>query len=50
MNPTVSVSRNGRFSMVTFLTVVSKVAKSLFSANTSLLLRRFISVDLPTLV
>ena len=50
MNPTVSASRNGRFSMTTLRTVVSSVANSLFSANTSLLARRFIVVDLPTLV
>ena len=50
INPTVSVKRNGRFSITTFLTVVSKVAKSLFSANTSLFESRFIRVDFPTLV
>ena len=50
MNPTVSASRKGRFSITTFLTVVSSVAKSLFSANTSLLASMFIIVDLPTLV
>ena len=50
MKPTVSVSRKGRLSMITFLTVVSRVAKSLFSAKTSLLLRRFMSVDFPTFV
>ena len=50
MKPTVSESRNGRLSKTTLRTVVSSVAKSLFSANTSLLLSRFISVDLPTLV
>ena len=50
MNPTVSLSRKGQFSMTTFLTVVSKVAKSLFSANTSLFERRFINVLFPTLV
>ncbi len=36
--------------MVTLRTVVSSVAKSLFSANTSLLLSRVINVDFPTLV
>ena len=36
--------------MVILRTVVSSVAKSLFSANTSLLARRFIMVDLPTFV
>ena len=50
MNPTVSARRNGRLSTTTFLTVVSRVAKSLFSANTSLLLSRFMMVDFPTLV
>ena len=50
MNPIVSVSRNGRLSIITLRTVVSSVANSLFSANTSDLLSRFISVDLPTLV
>ena len=33
-----------------FLVVVSNVANNLFSAKTSLLLSRFISVDLPTFV
>ncbi len=50
MNPTVSESRNGRLPTTTFLTVVSRVANSLFSANTSDLLRRFMTVDFPTLV
>ncbi len=50
MKPTVSESRNGRLSNTTLRTVVSSVAKSLFSANTSLLARRFMSVDLPTFV
>lgn len=50
MNPTVSESRNGRLSIVTLRTVVSRVAKSLFSAKTSDLEMRFMSVDLPTLV
>ena len=36
--------------MTTLRTVVSSVAKSLFSAKTSLLLNRFIKVDFPTLV
>ena len=49
-DPTVSESRKGRFSIITLRTVVSSVAKSLFSANTSLLASKFISVDLPTLV
>ena len=50
MKPTVSESRNGRLSIITLRTVVSNVANSLFSANTSLLASRFINVDLPTLV
>ena len=50
INPTVSASRNGRFSITTFRTVVSSVAKSLFSANTSLFASMFMMVDLPTLV
>ena len=50
MKPTVSVNRKGRLSITTLRTVVSRVAKSLFSAKTSLLLRRFMSVDLPALV
>ena len=50
MNPTVSLRRNGTFSITTFLTVVSRVAKSLFSAKTSDLASRFIIVLLPTLV
>ena len=50
MNPTVSLRRKGTFSITTFLTVVSSVANSLFSAKTSLLARRFIKVLLPTLV
>ena len=50
IKPTVSLSRNGTFSMTTFLTVVSRVANSLFSAKTSLLASRFINVLLPTLV
>ena len=50
MNPTVSASRNGRLSMTTFLTVVSSVAKSLFSAKTSLFDSIFMIVDLPTFV
>ena len=36
--------------MITLRTVVSSVAKSLFSANTSLFERRFMMVDFPTLV
>ena len=36
--------------MVTLRTVVSRVAKSLFSASTSLLAKRLRMVDLPTLV
>ena len=50
MKPTVSLMRKGRLPSTTFLTVVSSVAKSLFSANTVLLLSTFISVLLPTLV
>ena len=50
MNPTVSLSKKGRFSIMTLRTVVSRVAKSLFSAKTSLLASKFINVDLPTLV
>ena len=50
MNPTVSVKRKGRLSITTLRTVVSSVAKSLFSAKTSLLLSMFMMVDLPTLV
>ena len=50
IKPTVSDKRNGRFSMITLRTVVSNVAKSLFSANTSLLESNVIKVDLPTLV
>ena len=50
MKPTVSANRKGKFSIVTLRTVVSRVAKSLFSAKTSLFESRFISVDLPTLV
>ena len=50
MNPTVSASRKGRLSITILRTVVSSVAKSLFSANTSLFDSRFIMVDLPTLV
>ena len=50
IKPTVSASRNGRFSTTTLRTVVSRVANSLFSANTSLFASRFIIVDFPTLV
>ena len=50
MNPTVSESKKGTFSITTFLTVVSNVANNLFSANTSDLLNIFMIVDLPTLV
>ena len=50
MNPTVSASRKGRLSITILRTVVSRVAKSLFSANTSLFDSRFINVDFPTLV
>ena len=50
MKPTVSLNRKGRLSMTTFRTVVSRVANSLFSANTSLLDIRVMSVLLPTLV
>ena len=44
------IGQEGRLSMITLRTVVSSVAKSLFSANTSVLARRLMSVDLPTLV
>ena len=50
MKPTVSDIRKGRLSKTTLRTVVSSVAKSLFSAKTSLFEIRFISVDFPTLV
>ena len=50
MNPTVSLRRKGTFSITTFLTVVSRVAKSLFSAKTSDFASTFIRVDFPTLV
>ena len=50
MNPTVSESKKGRFSMTTLRTVVSRVAKSLFSAKTSDLLKAFMIVDFPTFV
>ena len=50
INPTVSESRKGKFPTTTFRTVVSNVANSLFSANTSDLVNRFIKVDFPTLV
>ena len=50
MKPTVSDSKKGRLPMTTLRTVVSKVANSLFSASTSLLLSAFIKVDFPTLV
>ena len=50
MNPTVSLSRNGRLWTTTFRTVVSRVAKSLSSAKTSDFESRFIRVDLPALV
>ena len=50
MKPTVSASRNGRLSITTLRTVVSSVANSLFSANTSLFASMFMMVDLPTLV
>ncbi len=50
IKPTVSDNKNGIFLITTFLTVVSSVAKSLFSAKTLLLLTTFINVDLPTLV
>ena len=45
-----SVNKNGKFPITTFLTVVSKVANNLFSAKTSDLESAFISVDFPTLV
>ena len=47
INPTVSDSKNGKFSIMTLRTVVSNVANNLFSAKTSLLLNKFIKVDLP---
>ena len=50
IKPTVSASKKGRFSITTLRTVVSRVANSLFSANTSLFDIRFMMVLLPTLV
>ena len=50
IKPTVSESKKGKFLMTTFRTVVSKVAKSLFSTKTSLFPMAFIKVDFPTLV
>ena len=50
IKPTVSESRNGRFSIITLRTVVSNVANSLFSAKTSLFESKVINVDFPTLV
>ena len=50
MKPTVSASKNGKFWKTTFLTVVSKVAKSLFSAKISDYESLFIKVDFPALV
>ena len=50
INPPVSDSKKGTISITTLRTVVSKVANSLFSANTSDLLKMFMSVLLPTLV
>ena len=50
INPTVSLIKNGRFPITSFLTVVSSVAKSLSSAKTFDLHKRFMSVDFPTLV
>ena len=50
MKPTVSVNKNGKFPITTLRTVVSSVAKSLFSAKTSDLESAFIKVDFPTLV
>ena len=50
IKPTVSANSKGTFLMAIFRTVVSNVAKSLFSANTSDLLNRFIKVDFPTFV
>ena len=50
INPTVSLIKNGRFSIIILRTVVSSVANSLFSANTSDLHNKFIKVDFPTLV
>ena len=50
INPTVSESKKGRFLITTFRTVVSKVAKSLFSTKTSLFPTAFIKVDFPTFV
>ena len=47
MKPTVSDSRNGRLSKTTLRTVVSSVAKSCFSAKTSLLAMRFIKGRFP---
>ena len=45
-----SVSKKGRLSITTFLTVVSKVANNLSSAKTSDLANWFINVDFPALV
>ena len=50
IKPTVSVIKNGRFSMTIFLTVVSSVANNLSSAKTSDFEIKFISVDFPTFV
>ena len=50
INPTVSLNKKGKFPITTFLTVVSSVAKSLFSAKTLVLAIEFIRVDFPTLV
>ena len=50
IKPTVSVSSIGKFPKTTFLTVVSRVAKSLFSAKTLDFDRTFIKVLLPTFV
>ncbi len=50
MNPTVSLKRNGTLPITTFLTVVSSVANSLFSAKTSDFASIFIIVLLPTFV
>ena len=50
IKPTVSVNSKGKLSMLILRTVVSKVAKSLFSANTSVLHNKFSRVLFPTFV
>ena len=48
--PTVSDKEKGKFSTTILRTVVSRVAKSLFSAKTFVLAKVFIMVDFPTFV